>query len=194
VLVGVAAFGAFAAAGAQSDSTARPDSVPAYRPEAVRTYLLNTYGPLPLLRSAALAGFDQWRGYPKEFPRNGRGYLDRVSSRAAQIAIAHTIRFGVARALDERATRFSPCACKGFEPRLAHALILPYRVDSPGGTHLSVLTPLSDLTSGVLVTSVHPGGFSLSDGLRGGLTDLLASSLIAAGREFWPFHWRPPGV
>jgi hypothetical protein len=194
VLVGVAAFGAFTAAGAQSDSTARPDSVPVYRPETVRAYLLNTYGPLPLLRSAALAGYDQWRGYPKEFPRNGHGYLDRVSSRSAQIAIAHTIRFGVARALDERATRFSPCTCVGFEPRLAHALILPYRVDSPGGTHLSVLTPLSDLTSGVLVTSVHPGGFSLIDGLRGGLTDLLASSLIAAGREFWPFHWRPPGV
>ena len=57
-----------------------------------------------------------------------------------------------------------------------------------------MLTPLSDLTSGVLVTSVHPGGFSVGEGLRSGLTGLAASSLIAAGREFWPFRWRPPGV
>jgi hypothetical protein len=183
-----------APAAAQTDSAAKADTLAAYRPEPVRAYVLNTFGPLPVLRSAALAGFDQWRGAPVEFPRNGRGYLDRFSSRAAQIAIAHTIRFGASRALDERESRFSRCRCEGFEARLTHALALPYRVDSPTGTHLSMLTPLSDLASGVLVTSVHPGGFSLSEGLVSGVTDLFASSLIAAGREFWPFHWRPPGV
>ena len=147
-----------------------------------------------MLRSAALAVYDQWRGHPKQFPRSGRGYVDRFSSRAGQLAIAHTIRFAASRALDERPALFAPCRCQGFQRRVSHALALPYRVVSPSGTHLSMLTPVADLTSGVLVTSVHPGGFSLNEGVRIGLTDLVASSLISVGREFWPFHWRPPGV
>lgn len=48
-----------------------------------------------------------------------------------------------------------------------------------------------DRGSGILITSLHPGGFSVRDGLVSGGIGVLVASLGAVAREFWPWHhWR----
>jgi hypothetical protein len=74
-----------------------------------------------------------------------------------------------------------------------HALAIPWRVETPHGTVWSGLVAVTELTSALLVTTVEPRGFSWGEGLRAGATGLLASSVLYAAREFWPWHRRPPG-
>jgi hypothetical protein len=164
----------------------------AYRPEELRGYLLGLVGPMPLVRSVALAGFDQWRGRPSAFPPNWRGFTDRLGSRFAQVAISHTLRFGLSRAFDQRTIRYEPCACGDSISRVAYALIAPMRVNTPNGRRLSVMYPLTEIASGILVTGARSDGLHVGDGVRNGITGVAAESAISLLREFWPWRWRPP--
>lgn len=181
----------------QRDSLAPPvaplppsDSV--YRPEELRGYLFGTFGPRPVFRSLALAGFDQWRGRPTAFPQNGRGFADRLGTRFAQVAISHTLRFGLSRAFDQRTMRYQPCTCGDSINRFTHALVAPLRVSTPDGPRLSMLNPLTELASGILVTGTRSDGLHVGEGIRNGVTSVAAESVTALLREFWPWHWRPP--
>jgi hypothetical protein len=67
-------------------------------------------------------------------------------------------------------------------------------MDTPRGTHLSLLAPASEIGSAILITSMHPGGFSVRDGLGAGAVGVLVSALGSVAREFWPWHRRPFGI
>lgn len=194
----VLAIGWTLPAGAQAgDSAAVAARMPvdadsAYQPEELRSYLLGTFGPRPVILSAALAGFDQWRMRPSAFPQNGRGFADRLGSRYAQVVISHTLRFGIARTLDERTIRYQPCACGDSTSRFAHALIAPLRVSTPSGVRLSLMYPLTEIVSGILVTAARSDGLHVGDGIRNGLVSIAAASATSLVREFWPWQWRPP--
>jgi hypothetical protein len=195
-MVVAAAIGAVAphAGTAQSlaaDSAAAPDST-AYAPEPFRSYLFGTFGPRPIIRALALAGFDQWRRRPVAFPETWRGFEDRLGSRYAQVSIARTLRFGFSRIVDQRTIRYRPCACGDSASRTAYALLSPLRVNTPTGVRLSILNPVTELASGILVTSARSGGLHIGEGIRNGVTGLAAESLGSLVREFWPWHWRPP--
>jgi hypothetical protein len=181
----------------QRDSVVAPvtplvqtDSV--YQPEDLRGYLFGTFGPRPLIRSLALAGFDQWRGHPSAFPQNRRGFADRLGSRYAQVAISHTIRFGLSRAFEQRTIRYQPCACGDSISRFTYALVSPLRVNTPNGRRLSMMNPLTEIASGILVTAARSDGLHVGDGIRNGITGVAAESATALLREFWPWRWRPP--
>jgi hypothetical protein len=169
---------------------ARRDSV--FATVTFREYLRGMVGPRSVLRGVGLAGFDQWRRRPRSLPETWRGFEDRLGARYGQVAISHTLRFGASRILDERTLRYWPCECGESESRLLHALAGPYRVVSPGGIHSSWLNPATELVSGVLVTSVRPGGLRVGEGIRNGATALVGESLVDVVREFWPWGWRPP--
>lgn len=163
-----------------------------YHPVELKGYFLGLVSPRGVIRSLALAGFDQWRGRPVAFPRNWRGFEDRLGSRFGQVAISHTLRFGTSRMFDERTIRYQPCACGDSASRLAYAVLGPLRVNSPTGVHLSALNPTAEITSGVLVTGVRSGGLHVGEGLRAGVSGLAVESLANIVREFWPWKWRPP--
>jgi hypothetical protein len=171
-------------------SVANPDSV--YRPEELRGYLFGTFGPRPVIRALALAGYDQWRRRPPNLPSGWRGFEDRLGARYGQVAISHTLRFGLSRVFDERTIRYRPCVCGDSASRLAYALISPLRVNTPRGIRLSIMNPVAEITSGILVTAVRPGGFNVADGARNGIIGLAGESATSLVREFWPWHWRPP--
>lgn len=170
----------------------RIDADSVYQPEEFRAYLLGTFGPRPVIFSVALAGFDQWRKRPSAFPQNGRGFADRLGSRYGQVVISRTLRFGIARAFDERTIRYQPCACGDSTSRFVHALIAPLRVNTPSGTRLSVMYPLTEIASGILVTAARSDGLHVGDGIRNGFVSIGAASATSLVREFWPWHWRPP--
>ena len=178
------------------DSTKRaaPDapSDSVYHPEAFGEYARGIVGPGAIARATLLAGFDQWRGNPSAYARTWRGFGERLGSRFAQVSISHTLRFGLARAFDERSVRYRPCVCGDTSSRFRYALLSPLRVTSPSGVHLSVMNPISEVASGILVTGVRSSGLHVGEGIRDGLTGLAAESALSMLREFWPWKWRPP--
>jgi hypothetical protein len=177
-----------------SSARAYDDSVHAYRRMTIGEYGGRVAGPRALLRGIAVAGFDQATRHPREWPKTWRGYEDRVSSRLATGVIAQAVVFGVSNALDERPAHFTLCRCSGTRQRLEHALLVPLRMSTPNGPHVSLLAPMSEIGSGILVTSLHPAGFSARDGLIAGSVGVLGSALGAVAREFWPWRRRPFGI
>lgn len=173
---------------------APPDSDARFRAESFASFAKRTFGPVPLLRSTALAGFDQWRRQPVHWTQTSHGFRDRLDSRIGGEVLGHSIRFAFDRAAHEQREKFHVCQCEGLEPRLSYALLTPLRVDTPNGQRLSAMAPLGALVSALAVTSVHPGGFSLSRGLEGGAGGVASAALTSVVREFWPWRWRPPGL
>jgi hypothetical protein len=177
-----------------STSLARGDSVNGYLRMTPGEYVYRILGPRALLREAATAGFDQATKRPKEWPKTWSGYGHRALSRLGTEAIAQSVVFGVSQSLDERPAHFALCKCTGTGARLGHALLHPLRMDTPRGPHVSVLAPASEIGSAILITSLHPGGLSVWDGLVGGAVGVLVSALGSVAREFWPWHRRPLGI
>jgi hypothetical protein len=169
---------------------ARADSI--FVPITFSEYVRGIVGPRSVLRGVGLASYDQWRGHPAAYSRTWRGFEDRLGARYGQVAISHTLRYAASGVFDERNLRYWPCGCGDSTSRLLHALAGAYRVTSPRGIHYSLLNPLTELTSGVLVTSVRPGGLHVGEGLRNGATGLIGESLVDVVREYWPWRWRPP--
>ena len=197
VLTFLAALGPAALApraGSRQDTAvvrrASADSI--FAPITFREYVRGMVGPRSVLRGLGLASYDQWRGHPTGYPRTWRGFEDRAGARYGQVAISHTLRYAASRAFDERNLRYWPCGCGDSTSRLLHALAGAYRVTSPRGIHYSMLNPVTELTSGVLVTGVRPGGLRVAEGLRNGATGLIGESLFDVVREYWPWRWRPP--
>jgi hypothetical protein len=160
----------------------------------VGEYAGRILGPRALLRDVATAGFEQAIRRPTQWPRNWRGYGDRVSSRLGTTAIAQTVVFGVSNALDERPAHFTLCECTGTGARIGHALLVPLRMSTPRGTRLSLLAPVSEIGSAILITGLRPGGFSARDGLVSGAIGVAGTALGSVARELWPWHRRPFGI
>ena len=55
-----------------------------------------------------------------------------------------------------------------------------------------MLYPLTEITSGILVTGARSDGLHVGEGIRNGITAVAAESALALLREFWPWRWRPP--
>jgi hypothetical protein len=163
-----------------------------YHPQSVGSYVSSMIGPLPVIRTLALSGFDQWRGRPRAFPRNDRGFEDRIGSRFGQLGISRTLRFGVARAFDQRPVRYRLCTCTETGDRVMYAILSPLRVSTPTGLRTTALNPATEVASGILVTAVHPGGLNVREGIVAGVTGVASESALSLVREFWPWHWRPP--
>ncbi|MGH7615968.1 MAG: hypothetical protein ACREPM_01935 [Gemmatimonadaceae bacterium] len=176
------------------DSAATLATDSAYHRETFGAFLRGTFGPRPALRAVGLAGFDQWRGRPSSFPRNWRGFEDRLGSRFGQVAISHTLRSGLSRAVDQRPIRFTPSDRSDSVNRVLRAIESPLRVMTPSGARLSMLNPVTETISGILVTSVHPGGLSVRNGVLAGVTGIAGESCWSLVREFWPWRWRPPFI
>ena len=146
------------------------------------------------LRSAAMAGLDQWRRQPAHWTQTGRGYRDRLDSHFGGEVIGHTTRFAIERLMQEQPAKYRPCDCVGFASRLTHALQSPFRVETPRGERYSAAGVAGDILSSLAVTAVRPGGFSLAHGAVGGVGSVASTALNAMAREFWPWHWRPLGL
>lgn len=163
-----------------------------YVPLTTRDFVYGFVAPRAVLRSVALAGYDQWRGKPEAYRQDWRGFEERFGARYGQIAIGHVLRYSGSRIFGERTYRYRLCTCGDSASRFVFAFLGPYRVISPTGVHYSALNPTTEMLSGILSTSLRSSGFSLKDGVRAGATGLAIESLTDLAREFWPLKWRPP--
>jgi hypothetical protein len=180
-------------AGLAPADSAPVDSATAYRRVTLAEYVGRVVGPRALLKDVALAGIGQALKRPTGWSNTWGGYGNRLSSRLGSAAVSQAVTLGAAAALDERPAEFTLCRCAGTRGRFVHAALIPWQMDSPKGTHLSLIAPVSEIGGAILVTSMSQRGFSVGDGVRAGAAGVLVSSLFSVAREFWPWHRRPPG-
>ena len=104
-----------------------------------RNYLFDVVGPFPIVGAAITAGINQADNTPPEWRQGAEGYGKRFGSNFGIAAISTTSRYGLAEVLGED-TLYYRCACKGFFPRLGHAMIstLTARRGDDGHTVFSV--------------------------------------------------------
>jgi hypothetical protein len=126
---------AFLVAGASCGLSAQTSSAPGaavsrtplsirVRPENVRlnNYVRNLAGPPTILSvfGGGLLGYLRQRPALRDEVNGGLG--GQIASRAGQAAVQVSVRHGLA-AVMHHSTEYQPCGCRGFGPRVGHALL-----------------------------------------------------------------------
>jgi hypothetical protein len=89
----------------------------------LRNYFVDAFGPYPIVGAAVVAGVNQAQSTPPEWGQGASGYGKRFVSNIAIATVATTTRYALAEAFRED-TIYYRCECKGFFPRLSHALAI----------------------------------------------------------------------
>jgi len=93
-------------------------------PENVRLndYLHDLAGPPAFVGVIGGGLVDQFLQKPAVWNDDAGGLARRIASRAGQAAVQVSVHHGLA-ALMHRSTDYQPCECRGFGPRVEHALL-----------------------------------------------------------------------
>jgi hypothetical protein len=93
-------------------------------PENVRLndYLHDLAGPPAFVGVIGGGLVDQFLQKPVVWNDDAGGLARRIASRAGQAAVQVSVHHGLA-ALMHRSTDYQPCECRGFGPRVEHALL-----------------------------------------------------------------------
>lgn len=177
---------AFVPAGDSSDntvdvavSTADPQPDMTYlRPTGklkLRNYFFDAYGPYPIVGAGLAAGINQANHTPPEWKQGAEGYSKRYGSDFAIAAVTTTTRYALAAAFHED-TLYYRCECKGFFPRLSHAVIssLTSRRGDDGHRVFSFPALVAPYAGSMTaVYAWYPGRYNAMDGFRMGNYSLL---------------------
>ena len=87
----------------------------------LKNYFFDAFGPYPIVGAALVAGINQAENTPPEWKQGAEAYGKRFGSNFGIAAISTTTRYALAEAFHED-TLYYRCECKGFFPRLSHAV------------------------------------------------------------------------
>jgi hypothetical protein len=155
-----------------------PPDLPYTRPTEktkLENYFFDAYGPYPIAGAAMAAGINQYEGHPPEWGQDAAGYGQRFGSIFVIAAVSTTTRYTLAKAFRED-TLYYRCECKGFFPRLRHAVIstLTSRRGDDGHRVFSfpaLLAPYAGTMTAVY--GWYPDRYGAKDGFRMGNYSLL---------------------
>jgi len=172
------------AAGQEPGVTATPAPV-AGKHELFHKYVENSLGPEGMFGAALDAGFAHWRNKPPEWDRGGGGYLQRWASAYAQSAIGDTTKYAVSRWLHQDPS-YQRCQCTGVGPRLAHAMLSPFKARNRDGDWVwSPAVGASIVTAHVVPAATwYPSDHGARDGLERAGTALISKMGVRIFREF----------
>jgi hypothetical protein len=159
----------------------------------LRNYLFDAFGPYPLTVSAFVAGYHQARRNPPDWREGFTGYAERYGSDFGTSAAGVTARYLSAQALDED-TLYYRCACKGFWPRLQHAMVSTVIARRGDDGHKVFSAPMLIQPFAGSFTAVYgwyPARYGAKDAFRMGNYGLLESAIGSIGLEFLPGLLRP---
>ena len=157
----------------------------------LRKYVWSTLGPTGLLNSALMAGFDEWRGAPKSWTREERGYAQRWASEYAASAIGSTTKYAVARLRHEDPS-FARCDCRGVGPRLRHAMAAPFMARTADGAWVFSPATVAGLAAENVIPAAtwYPAPRGVRDGAAHVLTGVLSKMAVDVAHEFMPKRLR----
>ena len=142
----------------------------------LRNYFFDAFGPYPVVGAAIAAGITQADDSPPEWKQSAAGYSKRFESNFGIAAVSTTTRFALAKAFREDALYYR-CECKGFFPRLNHAVISTFTSRRGDDGHRVFSFPALVAPYAGTVTAVYawyPGRYDAKDALRMGNYSLLA--------------------
>ena len=152
-------------------------------------FVMNTVGPLALLKSAGSAALNQWDDNPVEWGQGAKGYGKRLGSNLGGNTIRQTVTYGLSEAfrLD---TGFERSKRKGFWPRLSDALIQNVTSRTRSGKRVISAPIFAGTYVGAIIPteSWYPARYSYKDGLREGTYSLATGFALNVIREF-VFNW-----
>jgi hypothetical protein len=131
-------------------------------------YLFDGYGLYPLAGSALTAGFGQLTNSPPEWGQGAQGYGKRIGSDFGLAAAGVTGRYGLALALKED-TLYYRCECRGWAPRLKHAVFTTFTARRGGDGHSVFSIPALVAPYAGSFTAVYgwyPDRFGAKDAFR----------------------------
>src|ERR1019366_6643925 len=171
--------GASSSAAALSTSTTPPQPDLTYTRPTEKTklhnYIFDTFGPYPIVGAALAAGINQADNTPPEWKQGAEGYGKRFGSNFGIAAVSTTTRYALAKAFRED-TLYYRCECKGFFPRLSHAVISTFTSRRGDDGHRVFSFPALVSPYAGTMTAVYgwyPGRYGAKDGFRMGNYSLL---------------------
>jgi hypothetical protein len=156
-----------------------------------KNYLFDGFGPYPIAGAAIVAGINQADNTPPEWGGGAEAYGKRVGSNYGINIISTTTRYGLSQVLHQD-TLYYRCQCKGFFPRLGHALVstLAARHGEEGHYTFSVPALVAPYVGTMVATHTwYPARYNYSDAFRMGNYNLLA---LAGGNVALEFLYRGP--
>jgi len=171
-------------------SSTAPPNAPSYvRPSEktkFRNYIFDAFGPYPIIGAAIAAGINQASNAPPEWGQGGEGYGKRFGSDFGILAISTSTRYGLSEIFRED-TLYYRCECKGFGPRLSHALISTFTARRGEDGHRvfaiqNLIAPYAGTMVGVYAW--YPDRYDARDAFRLGNYSLIGYAAENVGLEF----------
>jgi hypothetical protein len=142
----------------------------------LKNYFFDAFGPYPIVGAALVAGINQAESTPPEWKQGAEAYGKRFGSNFGIAAISTTTRYALAEAFHED-TLYYRCECKGFFPRLSHAVTSSFTSRHGDDGHRVFSFPALVAPYAGTMTVVYgwyPDRYGAKDGFRMGNYNLLA--------------------
>jgi hypothetical protein len=155
------------------DTTAPPPALRYIRPTEktkLHNYFFDTFGPYPIVGAAVAAGINQVDYTPPEWKQGAAGYGKRFGSNFGIAGVSTTTRYALQKALHEDGLYYR-CSCKGFFPRLSHAVISTFTARRGDDGHSVFSFPALIAPYAGTMTAVYgwyPGRYGPKDAFRMG--------------------------
>jgi hypothetical protein len=141
----------------------------------LHNYFFDAFGPNPIVGAAFAAGINQYESTPPEWRQGAEGYGKRFVSNFAIAGVSTTTRYALAKAFHED-TLYYRCQCKGFFPRMNHAVISTFTSRRGDDGHRVFSLPALVAPYAGTMTAVYgwyPSRYNAKDGFRMGNYSLL---------------------
>jgi hypothetical protein len=152
----------------------------------LHNFIFDAVGPYPFIGAAGTAGIQQAYGTPHEWGEGWDAYGVRVASNFGIALTTTSVRYGLAEVFRED-TLYYRCECKGFLPRLGHALIstVTARRGDDGRREFS-FPALAAPYAGTMTAALgwYPSRYGPKDGFRMGNYNLLGQAGQNIALEF----------
>lgn len=164
-------------------------------------YLLEAFGPYPLMWTTLVAGLHQATRTPPAWREGWPGYGERYASDFGNSVVNISTRFSLAETLHED-TLYYRCACRGVLPRLKHAVVWTAMAHRGEDGHMAPAVPVfvaPYVASATAVYGWYPrrygakdafrmGNYGLLDYLAGNISLEFLSPVLHAKRSGWIAH------
>jgi len=177
------------AAVSSSSRPLHPTLILAYTPptekEKLKLFAFDAFGPYAFAQAALAGGFGQATNSPPDWGSGAKPFGERVASNLGVELVTTTTRYGMAEILREDAVYYR-CECRGFFPRLGHALIstLAARRGQDGHTVFSLPGLVSPYAGTMTALAWYPDRYGVKDGFRMGNYNLAAQAAGNVALEF----------
>ncbi len=176
----------------QAAKTSRTEPQPSNRrpggDEVFRGILTDSVGPYSLFMAAATAGIHQATDNPPDWRQGFLPLSERFGSNMGITAIGNSVRYSTGWAMNAD-FRFRKCACRGWAPRLGHAVkataLARRRGDGSAVPSIpNLIAPYAATTSAVYAW--YPSRYGIKDAFRMGNYNLLGTLTSNIVWEFMP--------